>query len=142
MKRMKAGKRFLQWFADQKVGKKIMYTFIVISVIPLLVLQILMLYVISNNMKEKVDDLMANQLAQISERTDLTVDVYTNLVYQIYADDEIIENIIGCLRAPAQMHARAYRRICGKIQQYGSSLCGNECISIVLANVQDISYYL
>lgn len=43
---MRTEKGFLQWFANQKVGKKIMYTFIVTSVIPLLVSQILMLYVI------------------------------------------------------------------------------------------------
>ena len=57
-------KIFLRWFADQKVGRKIMYTFLVTSVIPLLVLQVLMLYVISNDMKDKVDELMENQLAR------------------------------------------------------------------------------
>ncbi len=43
--------------------------------------------------KEKVDTLMVNQLAQISERTNLTLDIYTNLVYQIYADNQIIDGI-------------------------------------------------
>ena len=137
---MKTGKGFLHWFADQKVGKKIMYTFLITSVIPLLVSQILMLYVISNNMKEKVNDLMRNQLVQISERTDLTVDAYTNLIYQIYSDDEIIACITGCRDASAETRARAYREICRKIQQYGLSISGIECISIVLENGQDITY--
>lgn len=137
---MRAEKKFLQWFADQKLGKKIMYTFLVTSVIPLLASQVLMLYIISNDMKDKVNDLMANQLAQISERTDLTVDVYANLVYQIYADDEIIEYIKSCQNASAEMSARAYRKICGKIQQYGLSAGGIECISIVLEDGQDITY--
>lgn len=137
---MKIGKRFLQWFADQKVGKKIMYAFIVTSVIPLLVSQILVLYVILNDMKEKVDELMVNQLVQISERTDLTIDVYTNLVYQIYSDDEIIEYIIRSQDEFPEMRARAYREICGKLQQYGLSTSGIECISIVLEDGQDITY--
>lgn len=92
-----------------------MYTFVITSVIPLLVSQMLMLYVISNNMK-KADDLMLNQLAQISERTDLTVDVYTNLIYQIYSDDEIIASIIDAQDASAEARARACREICGKLQ--------------------------
>lgn len=137
---MKAEKGFLQWFADQKVGKKIMYTFMITSVIPLLVSQILMLYVISNNMREKVDELMVNQLAQISERTGLTIDVYTNLVYQIYSDDEIIECIASCRNASSEIRARAYREICGKLQQYGLSTSGIECISIVLEDGWDITY--
>lgn len=140
IKCMKNRKRFLQWFADQRVGKKIMYTFMITSVIPLLVSQILMLYVISNNMREKVDNLMINQLAQISERTGLTIDVYTNLVYQIYSDDEIIECIASCQNASSETRARAYREICGKIQRYGLSTGGIECISIVLEDGQDITY--
>lgn len=133
-------KIFLRWFADQKVGRKIMYTFLVTSVIPLLVLQVLMLYVISNDMKDKVDELMENQLAQISERVDLTMDVYANLVYQIYADDEIIACIDGCESKSARMRAGAYRKICGKIQQYGLFASGIECISIILEDGQDITY--
>ena len=90
---MKRRNGFLKWFKNQKLGRKILYTFILASVIPLLVAQILMLYVIVNNIKEKVDTLMVNQLAQISERTNLTLDIYTNLVYQIYADNQIIDGI-------------------------------------------------
>ncbi len=137
---MRAGRRFLRWFADQKVGKKIMYTFLVTSVIPLLVSQVLMLYVISNHIREKVDELMANQLAQISERAALTVDVYTNLVYQIYADDEIVAYIASCQNASEETRARAYRKISRKIQQYGLSASGIECISIILENGEDITY--
>lgn len=133
-------KRFLQWFTDQKVGKKIMYAFVVTSVIPLLVSQVLMLYVISNNMKGKVDELMVNQLVQISERTELTIDVYANLIYQIYSDDEIIEHIVNCQEASPEMRTRAYREICGRIQQYGLSTGGIECISIVLESGEDITY--
>ena len=63
--RMKLGKDFLQWFGNQKLGRKIMYTFIATSVIPLLASQVLMLYVISSNMREKADELMVSQLVQI-----------------------------------------------------------------------------
>ncbi len=137
---MKAEKGFLHWFRNQKLGKKIMYTFAVTSIIPLLVAQVLMLYVISNNMREKVDDLMQIQLAQISERTDLALDVYTNLVYQIYSDNEIIKGIDSYENAQPETRARTYREICGRLQQYGSMTGGIECISIVLTGGQDITY--
>lgn len=137
---MRAGRRFLQWFTNQKLGKKIMYAFIVTSVIPLLVSQVLMLYVISNDMKDKVDDLMVNQLMQISERTELTMDVYTNLVYQIYSDDEIIASIVECQNSSSKVRTRSNREVCGRIQQYGLSTNGIECISIILEDGYDITY--
>ena len=112
---MKRRNGFLKWFKNQKLGRKILYTFILASVIPLLVAQILMLYVIVNNIKEKVDTLMVNQLAQISERTNLTLDIYTNLVYQIYADNQIIDGIKVYEAEDSEVKARIYREICDKL---------------------------
>lgn len=137
---MKKKKGFLRWFKNQKLGKKILYTFILASVIPLLAAQILMLYVISNNMKEKVDNLMVSQLSQISERTSLTLDVYTNLVYQIYSDNQVIAGLKSYKDADPEKKARAYREICDRIQQYGVSTSGIECISIILPDGQDVTY--
>lgn len=137
---MKQKTSFLQWFKNQKLGKKILYTFIPATVIPLLAAQVLMLYVISNNMEQKVDDLMVSQLAQISERTNLTLDVYTNLVYQIYSDNQIIDGVNAYEEAEPEMRARAYREICDRIQQYGISTSGIECISIILKDGDDITY--
>ncbi|PWJ50461.1 cache domain-containing sensor histidine kinase [Faecalicatena contorta] len=133
-------KKFLRWFNNQKLGKKILYTFILASVIPLLVAQVLMLYVISNNMKEKVDDLMVSQLMQISERTSLTLDVYTSLVYQIYSDNRIIDELKEYEMVAPENMAGAYSEICNQIQQYGNSASGIECISIILPDGRDITY--
>lgn len=130
----------LRWFRNQKLGKKIIYTFILAAVIPLLVVQGMMLYVVSNNMKAKVDALMVSQLAQISERTNLTLDIYTNLVYQIYSDDHVIEGLSSYEQTGSEERARAYREICDRIQQYGISTNGIECISIILPDGQDITY--
>ena len=133
-------REIFKWFRNQKLGKKIIYTFILAAVIPLLVVQVMMLYVISNNMKEKVDALMVSQLAQISERTNLTLDIYTNLVYQIYSDNQVVEGLRSYEEAGSDGRARVYREICDRIQQYGISTSGIECISIILPDGQDITY--
>lgn len=133
-------RKILRWFRNQKLGKKIIYTFILAAVIPLLVVQIMMQYFIFNNMKAKVDALMISQLAQISERTNLTLDIYTNLVYQIYSDNQIIEGLRAYEGAGPEGRARVYREICNRIQQYGISAGGIECISIILPDGRDITY--
>jgi len=130
----------LRWFRNRKLGQKIIYTFILAAVIPLLAVQSMMLYVVSNDMKVKVDDLMVSRLAQISESTNLTLDIYTNLVYQIYSDDDIMEGISAYKAAGPGERARTYREICDRIQQYGTSVGGIECISIILPDGQGITY--
>ena len=44
-------------------------------------------------MTEKIDELMVSNLTQIAERVNLNMEVYTNLLYQIYTDDQIIDNV-------------------------------------------------
>lgn len=137
---MKTGKRFLLWFGNQKLGKKIIYTFLMTSVIPLLAVQILMIFVVFSNLRQKVDELMVSQLKQTSDRVDLTIDMYTNLVYQIYSDNGIIEEMCRYESAVPRERAQAFREICGKMKQYGMSVGGVECISIVLEDGEDITY--
>lgn len=131
--------RFLQWFLNQKLGKKIQYTVIFAVVIPLLVLEGLMLMTIAGNMTEKVDDLMYNQLVQVAERSNLTLEVYTNLVYQIYTNDQIIDSIIEYTEGDKKEKSRAYR-IYDQLQKYGLTVSGIESISLILPDGVDITY--
>lgn len=132
--------KILQWFKNQKLGRKILYTFVLATGIPLLIAQALMLYVVSNNLKEKVDELMYSQLVQISERTNLTLDIYTNLVYQIYSDSQVVNKISEYGTSDAQEKVRLYKEINDQLQQYGIAASGIECISIIMTDGQDITY--
>lgn len=130
----------MKWFNNLKIGKKILYTSLFAIVIPLLIVQVLVLYVISNNVEEKVNELMMTQLEQTAERTSITLDVYTNLVYQIYTDNSMIDNVLQYSDANSKESARIYRDICDKLQQYGTFADGIECISVILPNGRDITY--
>lgn len=76
-----------------KIGKKIMVAFVLASIVPILAIQFIGYYMNSNSLKHKIDTLMVDNLTQLSERVDLTMDIYANLVYQIYVDDKVIENV-------------------------------------------------
>lgn len=83
----------LDHFNNMKIGKKIMLAFVMASIVPILAIQFIGYRMNSNSLKRKIDTLMVDNLTQLSERVDLTMDIYTNLVYQIYVDDKIIENV-------------------------------------------------
>lgn len=132
--------RFLQWFKNQKLGKKIFYAFILSSLIPMLIVQGIMLYVNTKNMTEKMDEIMSNQLIQIAERVDLTLNVYTNLVYQAYIDSDIIDSVTNLSDSSYTDKEIAIRGILNRIQQYGTAAEGIVCISIIASDGQHVTY--
>ena len=90
---MKGKLRLLDHFNNMKIGRKIMSAFVMASIVPILTIQFIGYNMNSNSLKRKIDTLMVDNLTQLSERVDLTMDIYSNLVYQIYVDDKIIENV-------------------------------------------------
>ena len=84
---------WLTWFKNLRLWKKILLAFLLSSILPLLMVQGIMLYINSKNMQEKMDELMSNQLRQTAERVELTLDIYTNVVYQAYMDSELVQDI-------------------------------------------------
>ena len=128
------------WFKNQKLWKKILYAFILSSIIPLLIVEGITLYVNSSSTRTKIDEIMKNQLVQISERMSLTLDVYTNLVYQIYTDETIIDDLIKMMDDQQTGKESIAREIYGRIQQYGTSVDGIANIMIVMSNGEYISY--
>jgi Predicted signal transduction protein with a C-terminal ATPase domain len=132
--------RLVQWFEKQKLGKKIFYTFILATLIPILLVQGIMLRFTSQNLKSKMDELMLNQLRQISERIDLTLDIYTNLVYQACIDNIIIDSVNILMDVDAKEKELAHREIYTRLQQYSAAAEGIQCISIVCADGQQVTY--
>lgn len=137
-KRKRTG--LLRWFRNQKLWKKILYAFIISAIVPLAVVQGFMAHMNSTSMKAKLDELMINELVQMAERVNLTLNVYTSLLYQIYIDNQIIENI-NCLLDDTRTEQEAARReIYDRIRQYDISAEGIECISIILTDGQQLTY--
>ncbi|MCP1103516.1 sensor histidine kinase YesM [Aequitasia blattaphilus] len=132
--------RILTWFKNQRLWKKILYAFILSSTIPLLVVQGVMMHINSNNLKTKIDELMKSQLVQISERMNLTLEIYTNLVYQIYTDEIIIEDMKAIMEGTQEEQAIITREMYSRIQQYGTSVEGIAGITIIMSDGESISY--
>lgn len=133
-------KGFLYWFKNQKLGKKILYAFIFSAIVPILIVQGVMLYLISNNLKDKMDELMVSQLTQMGERANLTLNIYMNLVYQAYVDNQIIINVEKLMDPENNDKEVAYREIFSCLQQYSSSAEGIQCISIICSDGNQVTY--
>ena len=87
-------KKILDHYNRWKLGHKLLCAFTLASIIPLLLIQIFAFQVNRRQMTEKINELMVSNLTQIAERVNLNMEVYTNLLYQIYKDDQVIDNVI------------------------------------------------
>ena len=137
---MKGKLRLLDHFNNMKIGRKIMSAFVMASIVPILTIQFIGYNMNSNSLKRKIDTLMVDNLTQLSERVDLTMDIYSNLVYQIYVDDKIIENVNTLLNGNGECREVAFHAIYNRLQQAEKSVRGIRSISVICANGQSVTY--
>ncbi len=70
---------------------KLLFSFVFVSIIPILVVQSISYYRTTIFMKDNVNELIKLSLVQTSKNLNTTLRSYTDILYQIYTDDEIIE---------------------------------------------------
>ncbi|EET60025.1 HAMP domain protein [Marvinbryantia formatexigens DSM 14469] len=128
---MGPGKRLLAKYNSWKLGRKLLVAFALVSIIPILFVQIVAFQINKNQMTEKIDELMVSNLTQIAERVNLNLKIYTNLIYQIYKDEQVIDNILALEDDQDSRKAVAYNQVVNRLKQYHNSEAGIRCLSIV-----------
>ncbi|MDF2988937.1 MAG: putative rane protein [Eubacterium sp.] len=93
-------KRFLNKVNESKIHNtlkkmsfksKLIFSFIFISIIPILLVQSISYFNTTSAMRENVNELITYNLAQTEKNLNTTLNSYMDILYQIYTDDEIIE---------------------------------------------------
>lgn len=133
-------KKIKDIYNNSKFRTKLIVIFLTAAVIPILLILIFSSVLNTKNMSKKVDELMTTNLTQIAERTNLNLEIYTNLAYQIYQDEEINQNIKNLMADEGTAHVTAYNQISKRLKQYNTTDAGVRCISIVCANGDFVTY--
>lgn len=133
-------KKILDHYNSWKLGHKLLCAFTLASIIPLLLIQIFAFQVNRRQMTEKIDELMVSNLMQIAERVNLNMEVYTNLLYQIYKDDQVIDNVITLTDDKESHKAVAYNQIIKRMKLYRNSDAGIRCLSIICPDGMTVTY--
>ena len=133
-------KGILGKYNDLKIGHKLVLIFLLISIVPITVLQGFHFAVVRQAMIKQSDELIYNNLIQISERTNLSLENYTNLLYQIYVDEEIIDQISIIGNGTPSRRASAKSRIRNILHKSAGVIDGIRCISLVCSNGETVAY--
>ncbi len=73
--------------------RRLLYAFLVTSVIPIIISSFLSYYNSSKIVKENMDELTSINLQQTSDSLGIWLESYEDLLYQIYTDDDIIAQV-------------------------------------------------
>lgn len=133
-------KRVFQSYNSWKLGHKLICAFVLVSILPLILIQTFTSQVNKMQMTEKIDELMVSNLTQISERVDLNMEIYTSLLYQIYKDESIIENIKFLTDENESKRAVSYNQIVKRFRQYRNSNEGIRNLSVVCPDGTAVLY--
>ncbi len=72
---------------------QLIMSFVLVSIIPLFLIQTISTYVITESMRENIDEIIEMNLLQTRKSLDLTLSGYEDFLFQIYTNDEMIENM-------------------------------------------------
>ena len=132
--------RIRSWFYNRKIWQKLMITFVLAVLLPISISWYVMMNMNQKQMENKIRELMASQLVQISERVDLTLEIYMNLVYQMNVDSRLIDEINGLKSKDLNKQVESRHNIYRRLQEYNNSVGGIRCISVITASGTDVTY--
>ncbi len=90
---MKKIKKFILWYHKLKISKKLYTSFILISIIPIFIIQAISYFTTTKMMHEQVDELSSLNLKQSYNNFKSSIKIYENILFEVYTDDLILKNM-------------------------------------------------
>lgn len=140
MKRKTGNRFFLKSYHNWKIETKMFSVFAVGVLFPICAIIGVSYRVNVNNITRQINELAVQNLRQMAERVKLTLDTYNTILYQINADDEVVEYIQHYNSSESNSQAVAYNYINNKLKQYNHLDVGMRSISIVSRDLGPIIY--
>ncbi|MBO5303532.1 MAG: sensor histidine kinase [Lachnospiraceae bacterium] len=133
-------KSIRQWYQKLGFQKRLMGISILVWVLPIILSQFFFSHVSVAHLDKQINELTKNNLMQIAERFSLTMEAYTDIVYQIYADETIVSSLAKYPEASDMEQASLFFTINERIAQFAETKNGIRCISLICDTGESITY--
>ena len=108
--------RAIAFYTDSRLKTKLLIIFGFSSLLPILMLWGISTKVNENALTEKVNQMMTENLTQIAQRANSNLEIYTNLLYQMSQDEQIID-AVKALSGTGKESAVAYYQIYKRLKK-------------------------
>lgn len=132
-------KKILSFYHDSRLKTKLFIIFGLSSLLPILMLWGISTKVSENSLTDRVNQMMTDNLAQIAERTNINLDNYANLLYQMSSDEQLTQ-ALDALSLSGKPGAVAYYQINRRLKQYSDAGKDIRCVSVIGANGKRVVY--
>lgn len=136
-----AVKKIWQFIRQRQLNftTRVIVSLLLVSVIPLLILQATATVMTNNVMTKKVEELLLSNLKQTAERNQYAMADYADILYQISIDDTIIHHVMR-LTSDNDANAVAYYEVNTRLRNLIQSNQYIRTISIITTTGQQITY--
>ncbi len=131
-------KRLIAFYRNSKLKTKLFIIFGFSSLLPILLLWGISTKVNESALTEKVDQVTRDNLQQIAERANMSLEIYANLLYQMSQDEEMTAAVKTLMKKGGD--AVAYNRLNRRLKQYNDMEGEIRCITVVCANGTSVAY--
>jgi two-component system sensor histidine kinase YesM len=121
-------------FEQLSLKRKLLLSFLVVSIIPILLVQTFSYYNSTISMKTKINDLIHFNLVQTAKIIDNTLATYKDLVIQTFSNDSLIEQVKKMNSGTDMERLVAANKIRDELNTISLSKPGVKCISILTAS--------
>lgn len=140
IKRLKTHVSLIKHYKNLKLSKKLLVSFVLVSIIPIVLIQFISYGIITFSMEKKINDLTLDKLEMSADKLNTTLMSYSDILYQVYTDDIIAENINLINSSDHKQYALAYNIIHQRIKSLVSAKEGIRSITVVCSNGTEITY--
>ncbi|HEX3046084.1 MAG TPA: sensor histidine kinase [Bacillota bacterium] len=127
-------------FEQLNLKNKLLLSFLFVSIIPILFVQVLSYYNSTVSMKKKLEELIRFNLSQTAKNMETNIESYDNLLIQIFVDDSILDLAKKLNRGSETERLLAANDLRAKFGIITNSMPGVKCISILTASGQ-VAWY-
>jgi two-component system sensor histidine kinase YesM len=117
---------------------KLIFSFVVVSIIPILLIQAISYYNITSTMRENTKQLTNMNLVQTSKSLDATLSIYKNLLYQLYTNDDIV-SLAKDINEGKDI-ALKFNQLRRLLHSYSNAKEGIKSITVITASGKTIFY--
>lgn len=110
-----------------------------VSLLPVVLVQIISYYVSSSAMKDKIDVLVRANLLQTSKSMDTSIQAYDDIINQIITNDEVIQ-LVNAVNSAKSNIELSKRRLINILASYSYAKEGIRSVSIFTAGGVNVSY--
>lgn len=112
---------------------KMIVSFVLVSLLPVLIVQMISYYISTQAMENKIDDLVRVNLLQSSKNLDTSLRAYEDLLFQIFINDEVIE-LVKDINNPKSDLELSKSKLINLLSSYSYAKVGIRSVAIFTIN--------